>query len=103
MYPKEEWEKEEQIDGEPYRGARWIFISQYRALPPWEGKEGAGGGEGGAEERVDAPLIDLHKIAVSWLRLPALRADKKASDREADGGRGEQRRAVCRYESRYAV
>lgn len=33
----------------------------------------------GAEERVDAPLIDLHKIAVSWLRLLALRADRQAA------------------------
>ena len=56
----------------------------------------------GAEERVDAPLIDLHKIAVSWLRFSALRTDKNAGGWH-ETWRGEKRCAVCRYESRYAV
>lgn len=70
---RKEREREERIDGEPYRGMVNIYqpISGLTA-----GREGEEKG-GGAEQRVDAPLIDLHKIAVSWLRLLALRADKK--------------------------
>lgn len=45
----------------------------------------------------DAPLIDLHKIAVLWLRLPALRADK--SDGRAAKRREEKREREGRVRS----
>lgn len=53
------------------------MVNIYQPISGLTASKGRRGGWGrGAEERVDAPLIDLHKLAVSWLRLPALRADR---------------------------
>lgn len=54
---------------------------------------------------MDAPLIDLHKIAVSWLRLPALRADKNAGGwtggtRWVRGAQSADMKVDTRYNSR---
>lgn len=82
-----------------------------------EGKEEEVEEERRQKQRVDAPLIDLHKIAVSWLRL--LSVASRTAKRTRQSGRTRTRRTkkwlgkrerererrgrALRYESRYAV
>jgi len=75
---KDKKERNECIDGRGSR-KRKAMVNIYQPISrPYV--------EEAAEQRVAAPLIDLHKIAVSWLRFLSSRASK--NERMDERGKG---------------